>query len=75
MLLVSAKQRQIEKKTNHLKLSRTTLVVLNETQESVVSVKKQTQREDVHTVTNVTAVNTGLLAVGKEKVSLPALVK
>ncbi len=43
----------------HLKQYRMTLVVLNETQESVVSVKNQTQREDVHTVTNVAAVNIG----------------
>ena len=74
MLLASARLGQI-KKTIRLRLRRMTLVVLNEIQEIVVSLKNQTQREDVSTVTNVEAVNTGLLAVAKEKIPLPALVK
>lgn len=60
MLLASPKLGQIKKMINQLRLSRMTLVVLNEIQESVVSVKDQTRREDVHTVTNVEAVDTGL---------------
>lgn len=46
---------------------------MNETQGIVLSGKNQIQRED--TVTSVAAVNNGLLAVGKEKISLPALAK
>lgn len=75
MLLVSAELTQRKRKANQPKLSKMPLTVLDETKENAQSVLSQIQRGDVHTVTSVVVVNTGLLAVEKEKIPLPALVK